>query len=177
MVDSSLPFAQALLSLAADAHKEDEYARFLNEIVKTIDENRDLADYLALPAISREAKEQMLLQVFGDIDDKTFSDFLKIVCRYSMASRLKQIAADYDRLLDDARDIQNVTVTSAAPLSSSQSERLKEALEKRLGSQVRLHEKVDPALIAGLTIQTEDRTMDASVLGRIDRMKEQLSRS
>lgn len=177
MVDSSLPFAQALLSLAADAHREDEYARLLDEIARTIQENSDLAQYLSLPAVSREAKEQMLMQVFDDIDDKTLIDFLKIVCRYSMAGRLPQIAEDYHRLLDDARNIQNVTVTSAAPLSSSQSERLKEALEKRLGSQVRLHEKVDPALIAGLTIQTEDRTMDASVLGRIDRMKEQLSRS
>ena len=42
------------------------------------------------------------------------------------------------------------------------------------GSRVELATKVDPDLIGGLTIQVKDRLLDASIRGRLERLRDQL---
>ena len=42
------------------------------------------------------------------------------------------------------------------------------------GSTVDLRTEVDPALLGGLTVQVGDRLLDASIRGRLERLRDQL---
>lgn len=177
MVDKSLPYAQALLSIGQDTGAKDT---FLEELVKTrtvLLENEQLIQVLRHPAISNVEKEKMLLEIFKGDFSEPYQDFLKVVCRHSMAGCLAEIADDYARLLDESRHIQTVKVISAAPLDEAQKEKLTAVLEKKLGGQVRLQCSIDEKLIAGMKIQTEDSVLDATYLGQLEKMKEQLVKS
>jgi len=47
-------------------------------------------------------------------------------------------------------------------------------VERMTGATVRLVSVVDPSLIGGLTLQVGDRLLDASVRGRLERLRSQL---
>ncbi|HYM82819.1 MAG TPA: F0F1 ATP synthase subunit delta [Candidatus Dormibacteraeota bacterium] len=87
---------------------------------------------------------------------------------------LPAIADEYDRLLDAQRGILRATVTSATELSGSETTGVREKLEAMTGSRVELARQVDPTLIGGLTIRVGDRLVDASVRGRLERLRDQL---
>lgn len=177
MVDNSLPYAQALLSLAQDANLEDAYLNDFEKVEMVFDQNPELHAWLAHPAITAQDKEKLLLDIFSEDVQPTFADFLKIACRHQMSGDLLKIDRNYRALLDEARNVQNVFVQSAAPLDDDQKARLQRALEKKLGGTVRLECSVDPALIAGMKIRTGDAVLDASYQGQLEKMKEQLMKS
>ena len=88
---------------------------------------------------------------------------------------LPQIAAQFDALRADAEQIANVEVLSARELSSEQSQLLRSALEHRLGRTVRLHTRVDPALIGGAVVHYGDYVIDGSLRRRIERLASEVS--
>jgi ATP synthase F1 delta subunit len=88
---------------------------------------------------------------------------------------LPAIASEYERLLDDARGIIAATVTSAVPLTEADIEAVRQRVERMTSSSVRLTSTVDPSLIGGLTVRVGDRLLDASVRGRLERLRYQLA--
>jgi F-type H+-transporting ATPase subunit delta len=87
---------------------------------------------------------------------------------------LPAVAAHFDRLLDQSRGIVAATVTSAAPLSPDEAKAVGSRVEAMTGKQVRLTAAVDPELIGGLVVRVGDQWIDASVRGRLERLREQL---
>jgi F-type H+-transporting ATPase subunit delta len=63
------------------------------------------------------------------------------------------------------------TVTSAAPLTPDEHAAVRSRVEAIAGSGVDLKAAVDPALLGGLTIQVRDQLIDASVRGRLERLR------
>jgi len=61
-------------------------------------------------------------------------------------------------------------VTSALPLTAEQSEKLTQALTRRLRRTVRLSSTVDPSLIGGAVVRAGDFVVDGSLRGRVERL-------
>lgn len=64
-------------------------------------------------------------------------------------------------------DICEVEVISVFPLTEEQKKELKKKLDKRLGTDIKLKEKVDPQLIAGVVITLGSVVIDGSLKSRI----------
>lgn len=177
MVDQSLPFAQALLSIGQDNQQEDQYLADLNELKNMFEQVEELRLVLSHPGVDRKTKENLLIDACQDSMDSSFIDFLKVVCRQNMAGYLPQMADHYAHLLDESRNIQTVKVTSSIELDEKQKAKLTKILENKLNGKVKLECATDPTLIAGMKIQTEDAILDASYLKALEKMKEQLTKS
>jgi F-type H+-transporting ATPase subunit delta len=87
---------------------------------------------------------------------------------------LSAIAAEYTRLLNRRRGIVEAVVTSAQPLSAEEGAALRARVEAMTGTAVNLRSEVDPTLIGGLTVRVGDQLLDASVRGRLERLRHQL---
>ena len=87
---------------------------------------------------------------------------------------LPRVSEGYTRLLNTHRGVVMATVTSAVPLTDDETAAIRSRVEAMAGSQVELSTKVDPGLIGGLTIQVKDRLLDASIRGRLERLRDQL---
>ena len=72
------------------------------------------------------------------------------------------------------RGVVAATVTSAAPLEKAEVAAIGARLESMTGQTVKLATAVDPSLIGGLTVRVGDRMIDASVRGRLERLRDQL---
>jgi len=89
-------------------------------------------------------------------------------------SLLAAIARDYGQLVDRERGLVAAIVTSAAPLTADETAAVQARVEAMTGKAVTLRTDVDPALIGGLTVRVGDRLLDASIRGRLERLRSQL---
>ncbi|TAK02055.1 MAG: F0F1 ATP synthase subunit delta [Chloroflexota bacterium] len=90
---------------------------------------------------------------------------------------LPAVAAEYNRLLNRRRGIVEAVVTSAQPLNAAETKALQARLEAMTGSGVDLRSAVDESLIGGLTVRVGDQLLDASLRGRLERLRHQLAGS
>src|SRR5205823_5665836 len=98
----------------------------------------------------------------------------KLLAQRRATDRLIGIAAEYHRPLNRWRGVVEALVTSAAPLSGDETDALRAKVEEMTDRTVTLHVNVDEALIGGLTVRIGDTLYDASVRGRLERLREQL---
>lgn len=171
------PYASALLDLGLEDGKADLYMDQLFRIKETIQKNPELEEILRHPAMPKQNKAELLEQIFAGELDPTVERYLQVLCSHRKAGDLIGIADAYEALYDKARNIERVSVASAVALDENQKEKLIKKLENQLQHKVRAEFTVDPSLIAGLTIRTENATMDSSVRGHLDRMKDQLMKA
>lgn len=102
-------------------------------------------------------------------------NFLTLLAHNRRLPLLPQIAAQFEALRADAEHFANVDVVSARPLTPEQSQRLRSALERRLGRTVRLHARADPALIGGAVVHYGDYVIDGSLRRRVERLASEVS--
>ncbi|HUG30675.1 MAG TPA: ATP synthase F1 subunit delta [Candidatus Limnocylindria bacterium] len=87
---------------------------------------------------------------------------------------LPNVVAEYRRLLNKERGVVEAVATTAVALDASETKALASKVAKMTGRTVDLRVEVDEALIGGLTVRVGDTLYDASVRGRLERLRERL---
>ena len=79
------------------------------------------------------------------------------------------LAQQFDRLKTDeaVRDLKEVKITSALPLTKEQQTALRAQLKQRLGREVAVIEEIDERLVAGLMLIIGNLVFDGSLASRI----------
>jgi F-type H+-transporting ATPase subunit delta len=88
--------------------------------------------------------------------------------------RLPNVAGEYRRLLNKERGIVEAVARTAVALDASETEALATKVAQMTGRTVDLRVEVDETLIGGLTVRVGDTLYDASVRGRLERLRERL---
>ena len=88
--------------------------------------------------------------------------------------RLAAVEAEYRRMVNEQRGVVAAVATSAAPLGKADADALAKKLTQMTGRTVDLRVEVDESLIGGLTVRVGDTLYDASVRGRLERLRERL---
>ena len=125
----------------------------------------------ALPIADRRAVLESLL---GGRVRPQVANRARLLTERGRADLLPAVASEYRRLLNRHRGVVDAVVTSAAPLNADETAAVRGRVEQMSGAAVELQSVVDPALIGGLTIRVGDRLLDASVRGRLERLRDQL---
>lgn len=112
-------------------------------------------------ALSRDVQPQVL-------------NLVKLLARRDRLDLLPVVAAEFTTLLNRRRGIVPAIVTSAAPLTPAEDAAMRAKVAQLAGAEVDLSTRVDPALIGGVTVRIGDRLHDASVRGRLERLREDL---
>ena len=69
----------------------------------------------------------------------------------------------------------DVELTTAQELTDAAFERIVSDIEKKSGRKVQAARSVDPDLIGGIVLQAGSMRLDASVRGRLDRLRQELA--
>lgn len=88
--------------------------------------------------------------------------------------RIGTVEAEFRRMVNEQRGIVAAVATSAAPLGKAETDALAKKLAEMTGRTVDLRVEVDESLIGGLTVRVGDTLYDASVRGRLERLRERL---
>ncbi len=138
--------------------------------------NPDFLNFLESPKNSladKMAVSQKILQ--GSGIGKTMTDFFTLLIKNGRVSLLPRISGAFAGIAAELTGEYTAMVQTARPLTEDQAERLTSVLAKALGGVVRLHQQVEPGLLAGARITVGDKTIDGSVLGKLEKLKQHLA--
>ena len=99
--------------------------------------------------------------------DKDAANFIRLLSENHRLVLLPEIAALYESLRAQAENRVEAEVVSASAVSAAQLKDIAVALKKRLGRDIDLSTRIDPALIGGIVIRAGDLVIDGSVQGKL----------
>ncbi len=126
------------------------------------------------PAIPLKERVEIVRQLLEPRIARGPLRLVTLVVERGKVHALPRISEEYTRLLNAHRGVVSATVTSAVPLTEQETAAIRSRVEAMAGSRIDLRTEVDPDLIGGLTIQVRDRLLDASIRGRLERLRDQL---
>lgn len=132
----------------------------------------EVVDSPAIPVTQRHAVVQGLL---GSRIGPSALKLVNLLVQRGRAQGLAKVSEEYLRLLNAHRGIVMAVVTSAVPLTPTESAAIRDRVAAMAGTTVEIRTEVDPGLIGGLTVQVRDRLLDASIRGRLERLRDQLN--
>lgn len=127
------------------------------------------------PQLESSMKAKVVEDLAGDADE-LLRNFLRLVAEKGRIGEIEEIAREFDRLV--AADERRLTLelTTAIELSDDEAQDIVKQIEKATGRTVEATRRVDPNLIGGLVLQADSLRVDASVRGRIERLRHELVR-
>lgn len=128
------------------------------------------------PQLESGVKAEIVGEVVGDADELV-RNFLRLTAEKGRIGEIEQIAAEFDRLMAVEERRLNVELTTAYELSDQEARDIVRQLEESTGRAVVATRHVDPSLIGGLVLQADSLRVDASVRGRLNRLREELVKS
>jgi len=130
----------------------------------------ELATYVASPSIPEEDRLKAIEIAAPDISMET-RRFILLLARAKLLKRLERIGALVREAAAKARSESVISVTSAVPLIDKERKDIAKIFEARTGTHVSISERIDPSIKGGLLIQLGDWEFDATVAGRLRRLK------
>jgi len=126
---------------------------------------------LGHPSMSLDDKFEALAKVLGGPPVEPLRRLIAVLIDNDRLDVLEIGAEVYQELADEADGVLRAFVTTAAPMADEQSNRLAAALSGWLGADVVIDARVDRELVGGIAVRVGDRVLDASLHGRLERIR------
>jgi F-type H+-transporting ATPase subunit delta len=133
----------------------------------------ELRSVLRNPQIDARAKAQVLTDILGDADELV-RNFLLLTAEKGRLGEIEEIAREFERLIARQERRLDVDLTTAYELSDEEAEKLIRQIEEAAGRKVEATRHVDPSLIGGVVLAVGSLRLDASVRGRLNRLRREL---
>jgi F-type H+-transporting ATPase subunit delta len=174
MASAQRMYARALYDAAKEQDKLDAVREELGDFVEAQRQVPELRELLRNPQLDQRLKASALEELLGG-DEALVRNFLLLLAEKNRAGEIDEIAREFDRLVAEAEGILDVELTTAVELSDEETRDVIAQIEKASGRKVEATQRVDPDLIGGLVLQAGSLRLDASVRGRLDRLRQELT--
>ena len=153
-------YARALLEAARDRGRLGEVRTELEDFVRAADDVPELGALLDNPEVDRGEKRAALEQLLAGADELVRNFLLLLVEKGRIGERRLELE-----------------LTTAVELSDDEASDLIAQIERAAGQSVEARRSVDPSLIGGAVLQVGSYRVDASVRGRLERLRRELQTS
>ena len=174
MAVSHRMYARALFEAARDNGKLDVVHEQLGDFAAAIADVPELRRVLENPELDPQQKSAVLGEILGDADELV-RNFVLLTAEKGRAGEIAEIYAELDALVAAEQQRLTVELTTAYELSQDEADAIVKKIEQSSGRTVEATRSVDPALIGGIVLQVGSHRLDASVRGRLDRLRHELT--
>jgi F-type H+-transporting ATPase subunit delta len=169
-------YARALFEAAQDRGNLDKVREDFADFVETADQVPELDALLRNPQIDPRAKGAAIEAILGGVDELV-RNFVLVTIEKNRAGQLREIHREFERLVAQLERRLSVELTTAYELSDDDARQILDQIERASGRTVEATRSVDPGLIGGIVLQAGSMRVDASVRGRLERLRRELSTS
>jgi len=173
MAVSQRMYARSLFQAAQGQGKVDLVHQELGDFAAAIANVPELRSLLQNPELDPQAKASVLDEILGDADELVHN-FILLVAEKGRATEIEEIYRELDALVAAEQGRLNVELTTAFELSDEEADSILKKIEAASGRSVEATRRVDPGLIGGIVLQAGSLRVDASVRGRLTRLREEL---
>jgi ATP synthase F1 delta subunit len=169
-------YARSLFQVAVERGVLDDVHDQLGIWADALAENRDLQVFFFSPRFTSAEKKEAIRRII-DGGDERFLNFLELLAERHRLPVTFRIRRTFDEMWREEHKLLPVQVTSAVELDASLVESIGKRIAERTGRRVELNSTVDPDIIGGLVLRVGNKVLDASVHGRLERLRRQLTKA
>jgi F-type H+-transporting ATPase subunit delta len=166
-------YAQALFEAAKGRGRLERVHADLGDFAAAVADVPELRAVLRNPQVDPRAKRALLDELVGDADELV-RNFLRLAAEKGRIGDIEEIAREFERLVAREERRLDVELTTAYELSDEEARQIVRQIEEASGRTVDATRTVDPSLIGGLVLQAGSLRVDASVRGRLQRLRREL---
>ncbi len=173
---SAARYASALFDVAIKESNPEQAEKELAAFADVVRDHAELQRVLLSPAIPAANKRGAVQQIVERLAPS--APVRKLLVLLAERDRLELlpdlVTVFHERVMEHMKVI-DAEVTTAAPLSADERERLQQRLTASTGRTVTMSTKVDPALIGGVVTRIGSTVYDGSVATQLAAMRQRLS--
>jgi F-type H+-transporting ATPase subunit delta len=165
-------YAEALFDCVREATFEQFGADL--ELAVELTASKDAEHFLDNPSLPVAERQAVVDKVLGDRVAAPVRRLVDLLVERGKVDQLPEVASAYRRLLNRQQGVVDAVATTALPLTDDETTALRRKVADMTGQEVHLTVELDESLIGGLTVRVGDTLYDASVRGRLERLRERL---
>ena len=176
MKSASLQYANALADIALEQGAAEPAAKQLDGFGAAYEESAELRTFLASPAVSVEAKHEVLKKIVKRLGiSKIIRNFLFVIADHRRTHLIPEIIAAFQQVLRQRQGVAEAEISSAVELSAAQKKELAATLARLTGKKIEPKYSLDPALLGGAVVRIGDTIYDGSLRSRLNEMRARLA--
>ncbi len=162
-----------MFEAAKEKGQLNEVAEEFGDFAAAVRDVPELRAVLRNPELDSETKAGIVVEVIGGANE-LLRNFLRLAAEKGRIGEIEEINRELDRLMAAEEGRLDVELTTAFELSDSEASAILKQIQEASGRKVDATRKVDPKLIGGFVLQAGSMRVDASVRGRIERLRREL---
>jgi F-type H+-transporting ATPase subunit delta len=167
-------YARALFEAAQERKRLEQVQQELAEFVQAVRDVPELRAVLRDPQLDPRAKIAVLRDILADADELV-RNFVLVLAERGRAAELEETQREFDRLVAHATGRLSLELATAVELSDDEAAEIVGQIEQASGRTVDATRRVDPGLLGGLVLQVGSLRLDASLRGRLERLRRELA--
>jgi len=173
---ASLQYANALADVALAQGAADPTMQQLIGFGALYAESAELRNFLASPAVDREAKHRVIERLLARSGGgKILRNFLFIITDHQRTHILPEIIAAFQDVVRQRQGIAEAQVASAVELTPAQKQQMSSTLEHLTGRRVEATFSQDAELLGGAVVRVGDTIYDGSLRSKLNDLRARLS--
>jgi F-type H+-transporting ATPase subunit delta len=145
----------------------------LGDFAAAVTDVPELRSVLRNPQVDPRTKSRILEDLLGNADELV-RNFLRLTAEKGRIAGIEEIVREFERMVAAEERRLNVELTTAYELSDEEAGEIIKQIEQASGRKVDATRSVDPDLIGGVVLEAGSLRVDASVRGRLERLRREL---
>lgn len=169
-------YARALAGVAGEQNRLEETATELEKLAAWLDD-ADVKAAFDSPNLSVAARRGLVARLAEALGlSELARNFLSLLADRNRLDQFGPIVLAYQALVDRSLGRVRATIRAATPLDDASVEKIRGVLEQIAGKKVLASVVVDPALIAGVSVEIEGRVYDGSAHTQLAHLARSMAR-
>ncbi|QTA78584.1 ATP synthase, subunit delta (ATP synthase F1 sector subunit delta) [Desulfonema limicola] len=170
-------YAKALLLIGKEDGQAEMYREELGSFSILISSSKELEQAISNPLYNAAGRKKVLQAIIEQLElSGVVRAFLLLLFDKGRIGFVESIYSFYEKLADELKGVACASLVSATELSSETVEKIRGALSKMTGKDVKLEVEQDPTLIGGIVTKIGDLVLDGSIKTQLLNMRESLKR-
>lgn len=167
------PYAKAAFEQAQQEGNLEQWSTLLKTLASIVNAPQ-MRNVVSSPKVSHKQLLELISGIYGAKLSDTTTNFIRVLIKANRLRIASHISTLFEEKRAQAEGRVEINVVSAYELDSEQSRRIAEVMGKRTGKKINVSSVVDKSLIGGLIIRAGDSVIDASIRGRLTKLRNDL---
>lgn len=167
------PYAKAAFEQAQQEGAMEQWSTLLKTLGSIVNAPQ-MRNVVNSPKVSHKQLLELISSVYGAKLSDTTTNFIRVLIKANRLRIASHISTLFEEKRAQAEGRVEINVVSAYELDSEQTRRIADVMGKRTGKKINISSVVDKSLIGGLIIRAGDSVIDASIRGRLTKLRNDL---
>ena len=167
-------YAKVLYLTAVEIHEEKKVYEEMILLNDNLFALPNIKKALSNKGVAFAEKSLLLTTAAGKHISETLVKFLSFLDNKNRLEYIHFIALEYLKYYRKQKNIIAINLITAIKIDEKVLQRIQNLITEKYGAEVEIYEKIDPKIIGGFIFEMDSQQLNASVVGELKRIKEEL---